>query len=632
MKEVNFMGYVRINLKADVRKRAAAIITTSVFVALIAGAGAASLLLERPTVSETENRELETFPKFSLKSYLNGSFTAQLDKYFTDTVPFRDTLNEYAAVLENAKGIPSPQFYGVEIVNHDPEEIIDSIDTEYAEISSETSAPDGQERIAISTEMSSVSASESSSIPAVTAPPVTSVSSDASGTETAQSGQEDDSEEFKGDINDFLNNGILVNGVDMYGEKAGIMLFGGNDTQGERYANLISSYKRELGDGVNVYNMVVPTSVEFYLPKKYAKYSNSEKREIEFIYSKLTDGVIPVDAYSVLEAHKDEYIYFRTDHHWSDLGAYYAYTAFCDAIGQTPPALSDYTVKTKDEPFVGSLFGYTNNITLKNNPDTFTYYMTKSNFKGETYNYRTVTLSEANPIFHQYASGSNMYGMFLGGDGYHVKITTSAGTGRKIVMFKESYGNAFAPYLIDSFDEIYVIDIRYFGKNAVQYIKDVGATDVLFINNVFAANTSKLIDGIERLLTSPTGTVVYTAPSVTTSVPAETDQQGLPIGQVSQSQQQTVQGQQMQQVQPVQQSQQVQQTQSPQQTQPPLANTQTAQPAQTTKAVQPQQTQQPQPTQQVQQTTTAPAVTAPPAATTPLAPSAVPQTETSPAG
>lgn len=607
------MGYVRINLKADVRKRAAAIITTSVFVALIAGTGIAALILERPTVSETENRELETFPKFSLESYLNGSFTAKLDKYFTDTVPFRDTLNEYAAVLENAKGIPSPQFYGVEIVNHDPEEIIDSL-TESAEITSETSAPGGQERIDVPAEISSASVSEDSSISAETALPETVSSSGASETETAQSGQEDDSEEFKGDINDFLNNGILVNGVDMYGEKAGVMLFGGNDTQGERYANLISSYKRELGDGVNVYNMVVPTSVEFYLPKKYAKYSNSEKREIEFIYSKLTDGVIPVDAYSALEAHKDEYIYFRTDHHWTDLGAYYAYTAFCDEIGQTPPSLSDYTVKTKDELFVGSLFSYTNNIILKNNPDTFTYYMTKSDFKGETYNYKTVALSEANPIFHQYASGSNMYGMFLGGDGYHIKITTSAGTGRKIVMFKESYGNAFAPYLIDSFDEIYVIDIRYFGKNAVQYIKDVGATDVLFINNVFAANTSKLIDGIERLLTSPTGTIVYTAPPVTTSVPAETDQQGLPIGQVSQSQQQqTVQGQQ------------VQQAQSPQQTQPPSANTQTVPSAQTTKAAQPQQT------QQVQQTTAAPAVTVPPAATTSPAPSAVPQTATSPA-
>lgn len=553
------MGYVRINLKADVRKRAAAIITTSVFIALIFGIGAAVLILERPTVSVTENRELEKLPRFSLASYFDGSFTAGLDKYFTDTVPFRDKLNEYAAVLENAKGLPAPQFYGVEIVNNEHEEIIESLDTEF-------SAPDVSTADSYSAEgQSSISVQADTSVPAeltapvqTTAPPVSEQTFGTSGTETSPSDQADDGE-FKGDINDFLNNGILVDGVKMYGEKAGIMLFGGNDKQGQRYAELISAYKRELGDGVNVYNMVVPTSVEFYLPKKYSKYSNSEKREIEFIYSKLTDGVIPVDAYSVLEAHKDEYIYFRTDHHWSDLGAYYAYTAFCNAIGQTPPPLSDYTVKTKEELFVGSLFGYTNNIILKNNPDTFTYYMTKSPFKGETYNYSTLTLAEANPIYHEYASGAAMYGMFLGSDGIHVKITTSAGTGRKIVMFKESYGNAFAPYLIDSFDEIYVIDIRYFGKNAVQYIKDVGATDVLFINNVFAANTSKLIDGIERLLISPTGTVVVTAPPETTPAVSDTlDTTELTGVQTPQTQQ--VQTGQPTQTQQTQHTQQVQQT------------------------------------------------------------------------
>ena len=372
-----------------------------------------SLILERPTVSETENRDLETLPGFSLQSYLSGSFAAQLDKYFTDTVPFRDKLTEYAAVLENAKGIPSPQFYGVKIVNPESAEMIDALEQDTL---TEPDVREEQISTADLTDGTSLVPAETVS-PTVTAPPTTSAPSVSPGTETSQSAESSDDDEFVGDISDFLNNGILVDGVDMYGEKAGIMLFGGNDKQGQRYAELISSYKRELGDGVNVYNMVVPTSVEFYLPKKYAKYSNSEKREIEFIYSKLTDGVIPVDAYSAIEAHKDEYIYFRTDHHWTDLGAYYAYTAFCNAIGQTPPALLDYTVKTKDEPFVGSLFGYTNNIILKNNPDTFTYYMTKSDFKGETYNYRTITLSEANPIYHQYATGSNMYGMFLGGDG-----------------------------------------------------------------------------------------------------------------------------------------------------------------------------------------------------------------------
>ncbi|MBQ7783872.1 MAG: hypothetical protein IJ368_07870, partial [Oscillospiraceae bacterium] len=67
--------------------------------------------------------------------------------------------------------------------------------------------------------------------------------------------------------------------------------------------------------------------------------------------------------------------------------------------------------------------------------------------------------------------------------------------------------NAFVPYLVDSFDEIYVIDIRYFGMNAVEYMKQNGITDVIFINNAFAANTSSIIDGIERLLINPYGTL-----------------------------------------------------------------------------------------------------------------------------
>ncbi len=503
------MRYMRINLKADIRRRTAAVITVVFFCILLTGGCAAAIFLKRPTVSLLENRDLEKFPEFSPKSYFDGSFTEQLDRYFTDTVPFRDILSECAAVLESAKGISAPQFYGVEVVNEDTSgETVTASETSgnnaavsetkpYAPVSDESQSE-------LTTSGEKTSASES-----------VTVTSEAASTETANS-----SEEFVGDIGDFLNNGILVNGVDMYGEKAGIMLFGGNDKQGKRYAELINHCKKELGDGVNVYNLIVPTSVEFYLPSKYSKYSNSEKDEIDFIYSCLDSSVISVDAYSVLAEHKDEYIYFRTDHHWTDLGAYYAYTAFCGALGQTPPALDEYTAITKNEPYVGSLFGYTGDITLKNNPDTFTYHKTKSYFEGESFYYNTLRSAGVNPIYHEYASGSNMYGMYLGSDSMHIKIKTHAGTGRKIVMFKESYGNAFAPYLIDSFDEIYVIDIRYFGRNVIDYIKETGATDVLFLNNVFAANTSILIDSIERMMNSPTGTIVTAPPETVSSVQA----------------------------------------------------------------------------------------------------------------
>ena len=481
-----------------------------IFIGAVSALGILLAVVPRETVSETEKRELEPFPKLTADSYFSGEFAQKLDKFYSDTVPFRDNLNEAAAVLEKARGIASPQFYGnVAVVDDDLSDEEDDENIEYTVpeyTSTELEPPAETEKI---TEETSVSEEETvTEITAETSETIPETTVQTEETTASETEISEEEEEFNGNINEFLNNGILVDGVKMYGEKAGIMLFGGSKKQGLRYANIISAYKKALGDDVNVYNLVVPTSVEFYLPKKFSKYSSSEKDAINYIYDNLSDDVITVDGYSALEAHSDEYIYFRTDHHWTDLGAYYAYTAFCDAAGLEAPELSEYEMREKSEKFVGSLYTFTGDITLKNNPDTFTYYMSKADYSAQAFKYDTLDSMGATALFHEYASGVNMYGMFLGGDNMHIKITTNAGTGRKIVMFKESYGNAFAPYLVDNFDEIYVIDIRYFGANAVDYIKKVGATDVLFLDNAFAANTSSLILGIENLYSSPTGTVV----------------------------------------------------------------------------------------------------------------------------
>ncbi len=478
--------------------------SSAFFCAVIASVCVCMIVLERPTVSEQENRTLATFPKFSLESYFSGEFAVQLDRYFTDTVPFRDQFTNFAALLEKGKGVAAPKFYGVSVLpeEEDTEGTVASVPTQTAQTTPEHNI------ILPETKPGETIYSAPETVPPVQTS-ITEISSP-SGSDTGSS--------------EFLNNGIIVDGVEMYGEKAGVMLFGGNKKQGKRYAEIINEYKNQLGEDINVYNMVVPTSAEFYLPSKYSKYSNSEKEAIDYIYSNLSEDVISVDAYSILEEHKDEYIYLRTDHHWSHLGAFYAYSAFCDAIGDEIPSLDNYTAVTKPDPYVGSLFGYTNDITLKNNPDTFTYYLPKTEFKGYGYTYDTLTPAGLNPIFHEYVTG---YSMFLGGDSVHFKITTGANTGRKIVVFKESYGNAFSTYLIDSFDEIYIIDIRYFGRNAVDYIKQVGATDVLFINNAFAANTAFLIDGIERLLISETGTVVTTVPTTETTLETKTTEEGV---------------------------------------------------------------------------------------------------------
>ncbi len=471
-------------------------ISIAVILGVIALTAVLLAVLPRPKTSELEKRELAPMPEFSAKALFSGEYFSGIAEHFSDTVPFREQLVVLNSRMKKAMGISSPTFYGtVDIVADDEGNSLEEtpVQTEPAQ----TEPVPQQTDVAVSekTEENDSAVTETSAV-----------------SETTES-------ETTG-IADFSNNGIVVDGVKMYGEDAGVMLFGGNKKQGARYAEIINKYKASLGN-VNVYNMVVPTSVEFYLPKKYSKYSSSEKESIDYIYSCLSPDVTPIDAYSKLAEHTDEYIYLRTDHHWSPLGAYYAYTAFCEALGMEYHPITDYTEKVKDG-FVGSLYGYTNDITLANAPEQFHYFLPPDvTYSVQTYYYDTLAPKNGGALFHEYVEGANCYGMFLGADAIHTKITTSTKNGRKIVVFKESYGNAFVPFLVNNFEEIYVIDIRYFGTNAVDYIKKIGATDVLFIDNCFAANTSSLIKHIEDLYSSPTGSVVTTV-TETETAPSET--------------------------------------------------------------------------------------------------------------
>lgn len=293
-------------------------------------------------------------------------------------------------------------------------------------------------------------------------------------------------------------NGQLV--VDIDGHTWGISLYGGGD--GANYATYLNEFKEKVGSSVNVFNMVVPTAGAYYLPAGYEKYNASHRDSINSIANKLVN-VINVDGYAALEAHTNEYIYTRTDHHWEPLGAYYAAKAFCD-IAQTPAKeLSTYKAETIDG-FVGTMYAFTDyNERIKNDPDTFTYYIPSTEYTA-TYYTTDFKVDEQFAQFHsifvdQPASGA--YSTFMGGDQKIVKIETANKNGRKLCIFKDSYGNAEVPFYIDSFEEIYVCDIRYFDLYAPDFIKENGITDVLFTMCTFSA-VGENAEGIKNNLLS----------------------------------------------------------------------------------------------------------------------------------
>ena len=283
--------------------------------------------------------------------------------------------------------------------------------------------------------------------------------------------------------------GVVTNGqvaVTIDGHRWGISLYGGGT--GENYAKYLNEFKEKVGSNVNVFNMVVPTASAFYLPAGYEEYNASHRDSINNIANNLVN-VINIDGYAALEAKTDEYIYTRTDHHWMPLGAYYAAKAFCDVAMTPVKDLSTYE-PVDVEGFVGTMYAFTEyDEQIKNDPETFRYYIPSTDYTA-TYYKTDFTIDEDVKYFtsifvEQPASGA--YSTFMGGDQKIVKIETENKNGRKLCVFKDSYGNAEIPFYIDSFQEIYVCDVRYFDVYAPDFVKDNGITDVLFTMCTFSA-------------------------------------------------------------------------------------------------------------------------------------------------
>lgn len=284
------------------------------------------------------------------------------------------------------------------------------------------------------------------------------------------------SEVSEGSYNVMGDNGILVSYMD--GHYRGLMPCFGTYGFCDGWIANVNKFAKKLPE-VKVYNMVVPTSSEFYIPKGYETgFTASQYNKISYISEGLKN-VTDIDAYSVLKEHTDEEIFSRTDHHWFPLGAYYAAQAFAEEAGVDFPDLSEYKEVTCGG-YVGSLYNYSKDTHLYNDPEDFVMYISPNSKKLKTTYYNTSFKNGYEGDLFVAPKATAYYCSFLGGDDLIAEIETDVKNGRTLVIFKESYGNALVPFLTSGFEKIYVCDIRYFTPNAVDFCKEVGATDLLF--------------------------------------------------------------------------------------------------------------------------------------------------------
>lgn len=447
------------------------VVTLSLFV----GITVMLLIAERPEYSAIEKRPLAEFPEFSAEAFFSGEFTGDVSNWFNDTVPWRDGFKNISTKIMKYTGISSGSIG--HIILPDPPK--------------QNNQGGGQVN------------TPSNTTPAQTQPP----QGDAQGTASAVTDTDVTGADTAEHVTDAPvqqpgvagagNDGVAANGQYIYeyqGHVWGVSLYGGGYNQ-DLYAESVNKFAEDLDGIAKVYSMIAPTNGDFYTPVEVLNatpaVTHLQKPDIDYIGEKLSDKVINVDCYTALSQHTDEYIYLRTDHHWTPLGAYYAAEQFAKAAGVPFLELNEENFEYRTvEGMVGSLYGYAQGSAggamLLNDPDTFTYYVPNNDFK--TFYYTTsYTDGFQYPFFQTDQTGGMAYGTFMGADNKIVRVETDVKNGRKLLIFKDSYGNAEPPFYMNSFEEIYVCDTRFFALNAVDFIKEHGVTDVLFTMNTFSA-------------------------------------------------------------------------------------------------------------------------------------------------
>lgn len=258
------------------------------------------------------------------------------------------------------------------------------------------------------------------------------------------------------------------------------------------YASALNDIRSSLPEDVKMYSMLIPTALEFCAPS-YRNAQDSQKEAIEFVNSKL-QGVFPVDAYSELERDNSDYMYFMTDHHWTMEGAYSAYKAFMNMSGGTPVNKTDFTRK-ENGTFYGSLYLKAKSQLTNPEEDTIFYYDITENNSIEIRMRAEDNVTEYGigaPVFR---TDMNNYLLFFGGDNPLMEITNNSNPeGKSIVVIKDSYANAFLPWLITSYNKVIVLDPRSFGGSIAEEVERYNATEVLVLNYVFSTTFSDYCD------------------------------------------------------------------------------------------------------------------------------------------
>lgn len=438
---------------------------------MLLGAFLGLLFFARPKTSEKEKRSLAKYPSFTMKTFLNGEYFSDVSTWYSDTYPFRDALVSADQKLKGLYGIESKTMMVGEEKQAD--EIPDINDN--TEAVTETTTAATTEAATEDTEAGATTEATTEKVREVDPP---------------------DSKGMNEEIQNQIQQNLYVKGDAAYS----VYYFGKENCT--NYVAALNNVAAELKGQTTVYNILVPNNSGVMLSEdELSKLAGSDQEQaIDYYYSIESDDVKTVDTIKTLREHNDEYLYFRTDHHWTQLAAYYVYQNFCKVKGIEAHDLTYYD-KKEFKNFLGTFYSTLGNSNMEANPDTVDAYVPKGtndmtfwDTDGKEWNWNVIYDVDS------WASSSK-YMTFIGGDRpMEVIENPQIKDGSSCVVLKESYGNCFVPFLVDHYQTVYVLDYRYTTVNVLDFVKEKQADDLIIINNITIIGSTSVVDLISGLL------------------------------------------------------------------------------------------------------------------------------------
>ena len=205
-----------------------------------------------------------------------------------------------------------------------------------------------------------------------------------------------------------------------------------------------------------------------------------------------------VDLYTdFCSAEQPERLYYRTDHHWTSEGAYRAYCLLMEELGQSSVPRDDFTVE-QISGFYGT--SYSKSGLWLTEPDTLELW-TGSDIQAVTTVYdanRADPVTREGMFFREYLEDADKYPVFLSGNHARVHIETNADSGKRLLVIKDSYAHALAPFLAEEYSTIDLIDLRYFKQQTISsWLEENPADEILLVYGLSSLAEDKNLQWLE---------------------------------------------------------------------------------------------------------------------------------------